>query len=100
MALATAPWWISVCSAATDCRRRFARTRPNVPQGDRERQTFLLEGVKQRSADVANQYRDRLVALYGKERGQAVKYAEAFQLGQYGRQASADELKKMFPVSR
>lgn len=76
------------------------RTRPNVPQGDRERQTFLLEGVKQRSADVANQYRDRLVALYGKERGQAVKYAEAFQLGQYGRQASADELKKMFPVSR
>ena len=76
------------------------RTRPNVPQGDRERQAFLLEGVKQRSADVANQYRSHLVALYGKERGQAIKYAEAFQLGQYGRQASADELKKMFPVAR
>jgi len=26
-----------------------------------------------------------------------VKYAEAFQLGQYGRQASIDELKQMFP---
>jgi LmbE family N-acetylglucosaminyl deacetylase len=74
------------------------RTRPNVPQGDRERQAFLLEGVKQRSADVANQYRERLVANYGKERGQAIKYAEAFQLGQYGRQATPDELKRMFPI--
>jgi LmbE family N-acetylglucosaminyl deacetylase len=75
-----------------------ARTRPNVPQSDAERASFLLEGVKQRSVDVANQYRDTLVALYGAERGQAIKYAEAFQLNQYGRQASLDELKKMFPL--
>jgi LmbE family N-acetylglucosaminyl deacetylase len=75
-----------------------ARTRPNVPQSDAERAGFLLEGVKQRSVDVANQYRDTLVALYGAERGQAIKYAEAFQLNQYGRQASLDELKKMFPL--
>jgi hypothetical protein len=47
---------------------------------------------------VADQYRQRLIELYGKERGQAVKYAEAFQLGQYGRQASLDELKKLFPT--
>jgi hypothetical protein len=75
-----------------------ARTRPNVPKGDAERKAFLLEMVKQRSADVANQYRDRLVALYGEERGRKVKYAEAFQLGQYGRQVSIDELKAMFPT--
>src|SRR4029453_1739347 len=74
------------------------RTRPNVPSGDAERKAFLLNMVKERSADVANQYRDRLVALYGEERGRKVKYAEAFQLGQYGRQVSIDELKAMFPT--
>jgi LmbE family N-acetylglucosaminyl deacetylase len=74
------------------------RTLPNVPAGDRERQTYLLELVKKRNAAVADQYRERLIALYGKERGQAIKYAEAFQLGQYGRQASVDELKKLFPT--
>jgi LmbE family N-acetylglucosaminyl deacetylase len=76
------------------------RTLPNVPAGDRERQTYLLELVKKRNLAVADQYRERLIALYGKEKGQAFKYAEAFQLGQYGRQASVDELKGMFPILR
>ena len=74
------------------------RTIPNVPAGDRERAAFLLDIVKKRNAAVADQYRDRLVALYGDERGKKVQYAEAFQLGQYGRQAPADELKAMFPL--
>jgi len=76
------------------------RTLPNVPEGDREREAYLLDIVKKRNEDVANQYRDRLVALYGQAAGQKVKYAEAFQLTQYGRQASADEVKRMFPVTR
>jgi LmbE family N-acetylglucosaminyl deacetylase len=75
-----------------------ARTRPNVPSGDAERKAFLLDLVKQRSAEVANQYRDRLVALYGEEKGRKVKYAEAFQITQYGRQAPVDELKRLFPT--
>jgi LmbE family N-acetylglucosaminyl deacetylase len=74
------------------------RTVPNVPPGDRERAAFLLDIVKKRNAAVADQYRDRLVALYGEERGKKVQYAEAFQLGQYGRQAPPDELKRMFPI--
>ena len=76
------------------------RTLANVPAGDRERQAYLLEIVKKRNLAVADQYRERLVALYGKERGQAIKYAEAFQLSQYGRQASVDDLKKLFPTFR
>ena len=74
-----------------------ARTRPNVPQDDRERANFLLEGVKQRNMDVAKQYRAKLVELYGADAGNKIQYAEAFQLGQYGRQAPLDELKGMFP---
>lgn len=74
------------------------RTLPNVPASDNERQTYLLELVKKRNLAVADEYRQRLVALYGKEKGQAIKYAEAFQLGQYGRQATVEELKKLFPT--
>ena len=74
------------------------RTVPNVPAGDRERAAFLLDIVRKRNAAVADQYRERLVALYGEERGKKIQYAEAFQLGQYGRQASPDELKRMFPL--
>jgi LmbE family N-acetylglucosaminyl deacetylase len=73
------------------------KTIPNVPKGDKERASYLLEIVKKRNMAVAEQYRDRLVALYGKERAEKVRYAEAFQLGQYGRQASLDDLRQMFP---
>ena len=74
------------------------RTLANVPQDDRERQSYLLDIVKKRNIAVAEQYRERLVALYGPERGKKIQYAEAFELNQYGRQASVDELKKMFPI--
>ena len=73
-----------------------ARTLPNVPSGDRERATYLLDLFKKRSLSVADLYRERLTALYGPERGKKVQYAEAFQLGQYGRQVPVDELKAMF----
>jgi N-acetylglucosamine malate deacetylase 1 len=75
------------------------RTLSNVPAGDRERAAYMLEIVKKRNIAVADQYRERLVALYG-DRGRKMQYAEAFQLGQYGRQASLDELKQMFPTLR
>ena len=71
---------------------------PGVPQDDKGRAAFILDTMKKRNEAVANQYRERLVALYGEERGRKVKYAEAFQLNQYGRQATADELKAMFPT--
>jgi len=74
------------------------RTLPNVPDGDREREAYLLDIVKRRNEAVAEQYRDRLIALYGKDLGQKVKYAEAFQLSQYGRQVSVEELKRLFPT--
>jgi hypothetical protein len=73
------------------------RTLQNVPAGDAERASYLLEAVKKRNMAVGEQYRERLVALYGPERGKRVQYAEAFQLGQYGRQPAIEELRKMFP---
>ena len=75
-----------------------ARYRANVPADEAGRKAFLLDMVKQRSADVANQYRDLLVKLYGAQKGHAIKYAEAFELNQYGTQATVDNLKAVFPT--
>jgi N-acetylglucosamine malate deacetylase 1 len=76
-----------------------ARTLPKVPPGDGERAAYLLNLFKQRNVAVADLYRDRLVELYGPERGRRVQFAEAFQLGQYGRQVPVDELKKLFGLA-
>jgi len=75
-----------------------ARTRPNIPTTEAGRKAALLDVVKTRNENVANKYRAQLIALYGEQKGKAVKYAEAFELGQYGRQPTMDELKKMFPI--
>jgi len=39
-----------------------------------------------------------LVKLYGEQKGRAIKYAETFELNQYGAGATADDLKKLFPT--
>ena len=75
-----------------------ARYGRDVPADEAGRKAYLLDIVKQRNADVANQYRDLLVKLYGEQKGRAIKYAEAFELNQYGSGATADDLKKMFPT--
>lgn len=50
-----------------------------------------------RDADVANQHRDALVQWYGPEKGKAVKYAEVFEVCEYGRRVTPDQIKKLFP---
>jgi hypothetical protein len=76
-----------------------ASTAADVPADEAGRQAFLLDRVKRRDAGVADRYRDRLIELYGQERGAAIEYAEAFELCQYGSQPSIDTLKRLFPLS-
>jgi LmbE family N-acetylglucosaminyl deacetylase len=75
-----------------------ARYRGNAPADPAARATMILDGVKQRDAGIANKYRSLLVSLYGSPKGAAIKYAEAFELNQYGTAATADELKQMFGI--
>ncbi len=51
-------------------------------------------GIQSREADT---YRELLVELYGEEKGKAVNYAESFEVSEYGRQPSLDDLKRLFP---
>ena len=71
---------------------------PNVPEDPEERAEFILDYMKTRSAAVADKYRDRLIELYGEEKGRAIVYAEAFEISEYGRQPSEEELRALFPT--
>lgn len=75
-----------------------ASTGSDVPSGETERKAYLLDRVKKRNEAVADQYRDRLIALYGQQKGSQVQYAEAFELCQYGSQPDLETLKKLFPA--
>jgi LmbE family N-acetylglucosaminyl deacetylase len=77
-----------------------ARYGRNVPTDEAGRKAYLIDIVKQRNAAVADEFRPLLLKLYGEQKGRAVKYAEAFELNQYGGPATADELIKMFPTFR
>lgn len=61
------------------------------------RRAWLAERWQARQSQIANQYRTDLVTLYGEERGRAVQYAEAFELCEYGRRPSGEELRELFP---
>jgi N-acetylglucosamine malate deacetylase 1 len=70
----------------------------DVPEDAGARQAHILAMAQEWSAGVTTQHRARLVELYGEARGNKVRYAEAFQLNQYGRQVPVDDLKRMFPT--
>ncbi|HEX4950899.1 MAG TPA: PIG-L family deacetylase [Blastocatellia bacterium] len=76
----------------------LGRYLPNVPEDADERRGFIREWLIDRDAAVADKYRALLVQRYGAEQGAAVKYAEAFELCQYGAQPSAEELQNIFPL--
>jgi N-acetylglucosamine malate deacetylase 1 len=61
------------------------------------RKEWLRRTWLNRSGGEANRVRANLIEWYGEERGRGVKYAESFEICEYGRQPSREELKKLFP---
>jgi LmbE family N-acetylglucosaminyl deacetylase len=72
---------------------------PTDPEGRAARRKQQDDRTAGRDRAVAQKFRDKLIELYGPEKGKTVQYAEAFEICEYGRRPSADELKKMFPIS-
>jgi LmbE family N-acetylglucosaminyl deacetylase len=70
---------------------------PSDEAGKTKRKSDVREGFKTRFANTAKLYRTKLRELYGAERGDAMQYAEAFEISEYGRRPNAEEIRRLFP---
>jgi LmbE family N-acetylglucosaminyl deacetylase len=67
------------------------------PDKRKARERSVRQRFDNRFASTANRFRKELVAWYGKEKANKIKYAEAFEICEYGRRPSKDEIRKLFP---
>jgi len=72
---------------------------PKEPAAREERRQQVRKRLGSRDERVADRYREKLIELYGDEKGRKVGYAEAFEVCEYGRRPSKNELKKLFGFS-
>jgi N-acetylglucosamine malate deacetylase 1 len=70
----------------------------NVPEDEETRLRLRVDNLMGRNISIADRYRDMLIELYGEERGNSIEYAEAFQVSEFGRRATVEELKQLFPT--
>jgi LmbE family N-acetylglucosaminyl deacetylase len=71
----------------------------DVPPASDEaaRRAWLKRRWGARQGSEADKYRDLLIEFYGPERGKAVKYAETFEICEYGTRPDKATLRKLFP---
>ncbi|HEY8503935.1 MAG TPA: PIG-L family deacetylase [Gemmataceae bacterium] len=68
-----------------------------VPEGDEARKSWLAERIRRRIRPLADRHRDRVVEVYGPQRGSAVHYIEAFEVSEYGAPLDAVVRQRLFP---
>ena len=68
-----------------------------VPRDKAARKAWLRETSAPIWTKVADRFRGKLVKELGEARGRAVRYAEAFEVCEYGSQPSKEELARIFP---
>ena len=66
-----------------------------VPVLDSDRRTWL--GGTRKGGSNAAPYRDKLIELYGNEKGSKIKYCEAFQDSGYGTRLTKENISYYFP---
>lgn len=62
------------------------------------RRAWLRERWDRRQSAEANNHRASLVRWYGEEGAQKVKYAEVFEICEYGNQPNSSEIRRLFPM--
>jgi hypothetical protein len=66
-----------------------------VPASDADRRIWL--GKTRKSESDASPYREKLIELYGKEKGSKIKYCEAFEDSGYGAKLTKENMTHYFP---
>ena len=61
------------------------------------RYEWLYQRWARRQGNEANKFREQLIRLYGIEVGNKVKFAEAFEICEYGSRPTTQQLKELFP---
>lgn len=75
------------------------RYEDELPHSDDERRAWLAEFYKRRIAPLADRFRDRLIELYGPERGRSIRYVEAFETCEYGSPLTGEARRRLFPFA-
>ena len=70
---------------------------PQDPDARQKRREEVRKSLARRYAGAADSFRETLVKFYGGERGKKIRYAQGFEICEYGRQPSQDELRQLFP---
>ncbi|MBI5086429.1 MAG: PIG-L family deacetylase [Acidobacteria bacterium] len=70
---------------------------PSDEAAKQRRREQVRKGLAGRYARNAENFRDVLVKFYGEEQGKKVRYAQAFEVCEDGRQPGQEELKALFP---
>jgi LmbE family N-acetylglucosaminyl deacetylase len=67
------------------------------PARQQERHAQVRGYFEKRYKDQADRFRGKLSEFYGDDKGKSIRFAEAFEICEYGRRPDSAELKKLFP---
>ncbi len=74
------------------------RTQDMVPKEKEARRAWLAKRIKSRGGNISPERMAGLEKWYGKEAASKVQFTEAFEIAEYGKQPTDDEIRKMFPM--
>jgi len=70
---------------------------PKTPAQREKREGEVRGGFQRRSSGIADRFRTQLAEWYGPQAGAKVRYAEAFEICEYGSRPNKQQLKRLFP---
>ncbi len=70
---------------------------PSDPAKQQERKQQVRAGFDRRCQGIAQRFRAKLADFYGQDKANSIRYAEAFEICEYGRRPNQQELKELFP---
>jgi hypothetical protein len=68
-----------------------------VPDDPTTRRDWLRQSIDGDLRKQADLYRERLIDLYGEERGSQARYAEAYEHSEYGAPLTDEAVRRLFP---